>query len=69
MTSKLVCVVIQFDSRESATAEEDKMRDVEEERKRVVSERAEKARVRHKNAVEKELLKHVIVFFILRCCF
>jgi len=51
--------VVQFDARQVATCEEDKLHDVEEDRRRVVSERAEKARVRYKHAVGKELLKHV----------
>lgn len=42
-----------------AVAEDEKYKDVEDGKKRVKHERAERARLRHKVAVEKELLKHV----------
>lgn len=48
----------QADAKSSAVAEDEKYKDVEDEKKRVQHERAEKARLRHKVAVEKELLKH-----------
>lgn len=44
-----------------AETEGDKYKYFEKEKKKIQNERAEKARLRHKNAVTKELLKHVIV--------
>ena len=49
----------QIDARELA-AKEQEVRDLEEEEKRIsLNEQREKARIRHKNALEKERLKLV----------
>ena len=52
------CAVQECDARLVAEIEEEKLRDVDLE-KRVEHERAEKAYLRHKHALEKESLKEV----------
>jgi len=55
----LYCTVQECDARLVAEIEEEKLRDAELEKKRVEHERTEKAYLRHKHALEKELLKEV----------
>lgn len=49
-----------FDARQSAINEEKKMKNFEHELKRQCNERNEKARLRGKHALEKEILNEVI---------
>jgi len=58
------CTVQECDARVVAEIEEEKLRDAEREKRRVEHERTEKAYLRHKHALEKELLKEVDCFAI-----
>ena len=49
----------EFDAKEIAKVEEERLHDIELQKQRADHERVEKARVRHKHAMEKESLKQV----------
>ena len=50
----------EFDAKETARVEEERLQELDMEKRRSDHERVEKARVRHKHAMEKETLKQVI---------